>query len=208
MGPCPNRLRKKAWDKRRSTRSNLRALAFDPGGILLEDAWVILHEELGEAAGYQRVLAAIGSGRTRLSQIESEAGGGQGAAVIARRLGTIEVHVGRVFQEQARAHAVRLVDEGRLPADLVVGRWWTTAGEPCEIVVVGLRGPCAYLLGEARWQRRPLGLNVLAALIAKGARLPEVAEEPLYTLWGRHGVVDGVKAAGALGFSAEDLVEA
>ncbi|MGH3546013.1 MAG: DUF234 domain-containing protein [Mycobacteriales bacterium] len=43
------------------------------GGLLLEDAAGILYEELPETGGYQRILAAVGRGRTRSSDIASEA---------------------------------------------------------------------------------------------------------------------------------------
>jgi AAA+ ATPase superfamily predicted ATPase len=63
----------KSWDQNLSTTRNLRRLAFTAGGLLLEDAAGILSEELPEKGGYQRVLGAIGRGRTRHSEISGEA---------------------------------------------------------------------------------------------------------------------------------------
>lgn len=71
-GGYPLHLRQ--WDQALSTDQNLLALAGTVGGVLLEDANVILREELPEAGGYPRVLAAIGRGKTRYSEISSEAG--------------------------------------------------------------------------------------------------------------------------------------
>lgn len=61
------------WDEVASTEANLLRLAGSVGGILLEDASVILREELPDAAGYSKILAAIGRGRTRFSEIASDA---------------------------------------------------------------------------------------------------------------------------------------
>lgn len=62
-----------AWRESSSTPTNLRNLAGTPGGILLEDARGILDEELASSRSYGRVLAAIGRGRTRYSEIAGEA---------------------------------------------------------------------------------------------------------------------------------------
>jgi len=64
----------RAWDEQRSTHENLLRLAASPGGLLLEDAAGMLAEELSESVGYARILAAIGRGRTRYSDIAGEAG--------------------------------------------------------------------------------------------------------------------------------------
>jgi AAA+ ATPase superfamily predicted ATPase len=61
------------WDQQASTAQNLLRLAGSPGGLLLEDAPGVLREELPETGGYPRILAAIGRGRTRYSEIASDA---------------------------------------------------------------------------------------------------------------------------------------
>lgn len=258
-GGYPLHLR--AWDEGVSTRTNLVRLAGRAGGILLEDAAGMLHEELPDLGGYRRILAAIGRGRTRVSEIRSEAGqrieyalevliragfvrralplgaprrarplyeiddvylafwfsvlysdlahveAGQGRAVLARRRSQWERHLGWVFEEQARAHAARLVAAGRLPEDLVVGRWWASSGPPCEIDVLGIQGSRTRLLGEARWQARPLGMRELRVLVAKTKRAPAPADDPLYALWGRSGVEPDVRRGSVLGFDLEDMLE-
>lgn len=35
-----------------------------------------------------------------------------------------QANLGRVFQEAAREYAVRLVESGELPAQMIIGRWW------------------------------------------------------------------------------------
>jgi AAA+ ATPase superfamily predicted ATPase len=250
----------KRWDPSGSTVENLLELAATPGGILLEDASGILREELPDVGGYPRVLAAIGRGRTRMSEIAADADqrvehpievllrsgfvrrtqpvgaprkarpvyelgdpylafwfgvlymdlphieAGQGRAVLKRRTEQWQRHVGWVFEEAARAHAVRLVTRGELPSDLVVGRWWATSGEACEVDVLGLRGSKSALLGEARWQAGPLGTRDLRELIAKLPRVPRPVEDPIFALWGRGGVEADVRRAGALGFDLRDVL--
>lgn len=128
---------------------------------------------------------------------------GQGSAVLKRVAPLWQRHLGLVFEDAARAHARRLVQRGQLPDDLVVGRWWAAAGEPTEIDVLGLRGSRTFLLGEARWQPRPLDTRDLEALRRKVTRVPEPVPEPLYALWGRGGVTPEVRHAGGLGFDIE-----
>lgn len=257
-GGYPLHLR--AWDPDEPTEENLVALGFTPGGILLEDARGIFREELPDVGGYPRILAAVARGRTRFSEIASEADqriehpldvlvqagfvrrsvpvgaprrarplyeipdpylefwfgvlysdlalieGGQGRVVQRRVRPRWETHVGGVFEETVRDHARRLVAAGELPEDLVVGRWWTSSGEPAEVDVLGLRGKRAALLGEARWRSAPLEARDLEALRRKVARVPRPADEPLYALWGTNGVSADVRREGALGFDAGDVV--
>ena len=132
--------------------------------------------------------------------------GGQGDAVLERVLPRWQTHLGFVFEEQARAHARRLVQRGELPADLVVGRWWPGRGASVEIDVLGLRGSRTALLGEARWQSAPLGRRDLEALRRKVPFVPNPVDDPTLVLWGRGGVTPDVHRAGALGFSVHDVV--
>jgi AAA+ ATPase superfamily predicted ATPase len=249
-----------AWDQRASVDANLQRLAMTAGGILLEDATGILREELPETGGYARILAAIGCGRSRYSEIAGLAEqrveqpldvlvhaalirrtlplgapkaanplyeladlylafwfgviyseipqieAGQGRQVLKRIRPKLETHLGRVFEEAARDHACRLVAAGRLPSELVIGRWWTSSGQPCEIDVLGLLGSQTYLLGEAKWQSQPLAAKDLEALRRKVTRTPNPVDEPVYALWGRSGVEPLVKQAGALGFGLEEML--
>ena len=132
--------------------------------------------------------------------------GGQGDAVLERVMPRWQTHVGLVFEEQARAHARRLVQRGGLPADLVVGRWWSPRGASVEVDLLGLRGSRTALLGEARWQAAPLGRRDLEVLRRKVPFVPRPVDEPTLAFWGRGGVDSEVRRAGALGFSVEDLV--
>ena len=140
---------------------------------------------------------------SEIPQIEA----GQGRAVMRRRAPEWQRHLGAVFEQTARARAQRLAARGELPEDLVLGRWWAARGEPCEVDVLGLRGARTALLGEARWQARPLGRRDLARLEAKLARVPRPLDEPLLVLWGRAGADESVTRDGALAFSVRDMLE-
>jgi hypothetical protein len=139
------------------------------------------------------------------NQVEIE--GGQGPAVLSRIEPLWQRHVGWVFEEAARAHASRLVARGVLPSDMVVGRWWTASGQPCEVDVLGLRGAQTALLGEARWQPKPLDLRDLEQLRRKVASVPAPVDLPAFALWGREGVAAQVIRSGALGFGLKDVLE-
>jgi uncharacterized protein len=124
----------------------------------------------------------------------------QGEAVLTRVDPLWQRHLGAVFEEAARAHARRLVERGELPAGLLVGRWWATSREPSEVDVLGLLANRTHLLGEVRWQQRPLDGRDLESLRRKASRVPQPVDAPVYALWGRGGVTPEVRGAGALGF--------
>lgn len=132
---------------------------------------------------------------------------GQGTAVLRRSRPRWEDHLGRVFEDIARAHAARLIARGELPEDMVVGRWWATSGEPCEVGVLGLRGGQTTLLGEAKWHAEPLGISELEALRQKTARTPQPVGTPIYALWGRAGVTPEVRRAGARAFDLKAIFQ-
>jgi hypothetical protein len=257
-GGYPLHLR--AWDPRASFDQNMARLALRSGGLLLADAAGMLSEELPGTGGHARILAAIGRGRTRFSEIASDAAqrveapletlvragfvrkalpvgapkgarplyeigdpylafwfsclythetqieAGQGRAVMTRIGPLWQRHIGWVFEEAARSHAALLVANGELPSDLVVGRWWTTAGAPCEVDVLGLRGKHTALVGEARWQRERLDARHVFELRAKLAHVPKPVDEPLVALWGRTGITAEARRAGALGWSLAEIL--
>jgi AAA+ ATPase superfamily predicted ATPase len=134
--------------------------------------------------------------------------GGQGAAVLRRARPRWQTHLGAVFEEFARAHARRLVAQGELPEDLVIGRWWAASGLPCEVDVLGLRGSRTALLGEARWQADPLDLPALEQLRRKAARVPRPVDAPVYAFWSRAGASEDVRRAGARAFDLGAMVRA
>lgn len=137
-----------------------------------------------------------------IPQIEA----GQGRSVLSRKNPSWNRHLGAVFEDAARAHARRLVEQGRLPPDVVVDRWWTSSGEPCEVDVLALRSNRSVLLGEARWQARPLGARELGQLQAKASRAPRIVEKPIFALWGRGGVERAIHSEEVWGFDVDDVL--
>jgi AAA+ ATPase superfamily predicted ATPase len=258
-GGYPLHLRR--WDANAGTDANLVRLAMTPGGILFEDALGILREELPDVGGYPRILAAIGRGRTRASEIADDAaqriehpldvlvragfvrrsvplgsprrvrpiyeiadpylafwfavvysdtaqvGAGQGRAVLRHRRDEWQRHLGWMFEELARQHAARLVAAGGLPGDLVIGRWWSKSGPPVEVDVLGMRGPRTALLGEAKWQARPLGQRDFTALVAKAAAVPRPLAGPMFVLWGRGGVDPNLRGDMVRGYDLDQMLD-
>jgi uncharacterized protein len=111
--------------------------------------------------------------------------GGQGAAVRSRTAGRWQQQLGRVFEAAARLHAQRLVEAGELPEGTVIGRWWLD--ETAEVDVLGLAGDRPVLVGEARWQAKPVTERDLAELHRKAQHLPPLADNARFAFWARGG---------------------
>lgn len=111
--------------------------------------------------------------------------GGQGAAVQQRVRERWQAHLGRVFEQAAREHAVHLVSAGQLPAEMTVGRWWRD--EIAEVDVLGLLRNRTRLVGEARWQTTQLTEHDVRALTGKLIHLPEPDPELQLGFWNRGG---------------------
>lgn len=151
-------------------------------------------------AGHIRVVRALGTGSSTdpmyeiaddylaywFAVLRDDADlieGGQGTAVARRTQGRWQTHLGRVFESAAREHTQQLVSVGALPADTIVGRWWKD--ETAEIDVLALDGGGPVLIGECKWQTRPLDERDLAQLRRKALYLPSSAETATYAFWSR-----------------------
>lgn len=130
--------------------------------------------------------------------------GGQGAAVQKRVAGRWQTHLGRVFEEAAREHAVRLVATEQLPAEMTIGHWWRD--EIAEIDVLGLLEGQTRLIGEAKWQSRPPHRNEIQAMRAKLGYLPESHPDLELAFWTRGGPSVAVRGAEVIHFTAADMV--
>lgn len=131
---------------------------------------------------------------------------GQGAAVLDHVAGEWQNHLGIVFEEVARQHAVRLVADGTLPSGTLVGEWWTESGPPCQVDVLGLREHRTVAVGEARWQRQPLGPAEVDRLARALQHVPNPVAQPLLLLWGRGGVRPEATAGPVRGFGLPDML--
>ncbi len=115
--------------------------------------------------------------------------------------------MGRVFEEMERGHVRRLIARGELSKDMVVGRWWASTGSPCEVDVLGLRGSATVLLGEARWQKTPVGARELEAIIRKSERVPSLVEEPIFAFWSRSEGTKALERASTRVYDVEAMLE-
>jgi AAA+ ATPase superfamily predicted ATPase len=159
-------------------------------------------------AGYVRTVRALGSGGSTdplyeiaddylafwFAVIRDDADlidGGQGRAVRQRTSGRWQTHVARVFEAAAREHAQRLVSVGALPGDTVIGRWWQD--ETVEIDVLGLAGDHPVLVGECRWQTKPLVQRDLSDLQRRAAHLPPPGPAGVtFAFWSRGGAEEAL----------------
>lgn len=153
-------------------------------------------------AGYVRVVRSLGAGGSTdpMYEIADEylafwfavlrddadlIEGGQGTAVRQRNRGRWQTHLARVFESAARDHAQRMTAAGLLPGDTVIGRWWKD--EIAEIDVLGLAGGDPVLVGECRWQTKPVTERELSELRRKAAHLPAGETATTYAFWSRGG---------------------
>lgn len=132
---------------------------------------------------------------------------GQGAAVLQRRKGEWQKHLGWVFEEAARDHARRLVADGTLPKDLLIGRWWRhDRGLDLEVDVLGQRQHTTVLIGGAKWSAAPLPLRALTRLEQASVHVPSPARDLTYVLWSRGGVDPEILRRGAISYTPADML--
>lgn len=132
--------------------------------------------------------------------------GGQGEAVLRRSTSAWTSHVASVFEEECRRHAIRLVAMKVMKEDMLIGRWWSHKGQPCEVDVMGMVDSTVALVGEAKWHKQPIGDKELGHLKAKLPLLPGKPTNPLLALWGSNGLHDSVRQQGVMSFDASDIV--
>jgi uncharacterized protein len=112
--------------------------------------------------------------------------GGQGKVVLQRTQPKWEAHVQSVFEEIARLHAIRAIASRDLPP-AVIGRWWLD--ETVEIDVLGLNDSNeAVLVGEAKWQLRPVSSEQIDRLREAAVKHGRLAQTVTYGIWSRHGL--------------------
>lgn len=132
--------------------------------------------------------------------------GGQGEAVQRRITPAWTTHVASVFEEECRRHAVRLVNRKVMEDDMIIGRWWSHSGQPCEVDVMGMVKSRVALVGEAKWHEQPIGDKELGDLKAKLRHLPGRPTNPQLALWGSNGVHENVRRSEVMCFDARDVV--
>ena len=137
-----------------------------------------------------------------LEQIEA----GFGERIAAARVPRWQRHLGWVFEEESRVDARRRAAAGELPAEARYGRWWSTRGPQVEIDVLGMVGGRTVLVGEARWDARPLGTRTLDELKSKERAAPDPVPQPVLCTWSRGGAEKGLESAGVRSFTPSDMI--
>lgn len=101
----------------------------------------------------------------------------------------LDQHVSSAFEDVAQQHLWQLQQDGQLPARYDrIGGWWR--GD-AEVDVVAVADEGALLLGECKWSKHPVGIDVLDALIAKTELVVREVRtrrpQTRYALWSRAG---------------------
>jgi AAA+ ATPase superfamily predicted ATPase len=131
---------------------------------------------------------------------------GQGSEALRATMGEWQAQLGFVFEQAAREHAVELVRSRTLPPGTLVDEWWSQSGEPCQVDVLGLLDGRTVAVGEARWQRQPLGRADVERLLRALRRVPDPVAEPRLLLWGRGGVRPDSAVGPVLAFGPSDIL--
>lgn len=133
--------------------------------------------------------------------------GGQIAAVLDSITEEWQKQLVFVFEQAARDHAIRLVREGRLPSNTLIGEWWQHSGNQVQVDVLGLKNNHTAVLGEAKWQSQELGRQDLNKLGRALQFVPNPIPNPVIMLWGRHGVHSDILTSTVWGFGPEQMLQ-
>lgn len=132
--------------------------------------------------------------------------GGQGAAVRRRTEGRWSRHLARVLESAAREHVRHLVTADELPAESIVGRWWRDETAEIDVCALLADGNPA-LIGECKWQAKPMSARDLSDLRRKAALIGDQHAAPIFALWARGGVEALAQAhADVRSFTCDDLL--
>ncbi len=132
--------------------------------------------------------------------------GGEERVYDARLAPHLDQHVSLAFEEIARQHLWQIAVE---PLDRV-GAWWRG---PEEVDVVGVCEGGPLTLGEVKWSKNPVGIDILEGLVRKTPLvvrdLRAQPDELRYALWSRSGFTDALveqaEAGGVALHTLDDL---
>ncbi|NOZ70774.1 MAG: ATP-binding protein [Chloroflexi bacterium] len=123
----------------------------------------------------------------------------------------LDQFVAKAFEQAAQWFISRQAQQGRLPMTPTrVGRWWSPQGE-IDLVALDDRNK-ELLVGECKWTKRPVGINVLEELKRKASLLPGGPwQRIVYTLFAKQGFTAALQALAAdeeniLLFTPSDLL--
>jgi len=223
------------FDDKKSLRSNIRTAFLELGAPLRDEVEFLLRQELREPRIYFGILAAIATGKRKLSEILNATGLGaptvskyltvlQSLGLVLREVPASEskpekskkglyaiadpfvrfwfrfmlpnralLETGRIDQVTRKIEAELdlfassdyedvcreevshgLLDEASATTWQRVGRWWSRQAEIDVMATSESRK--SILLGEVKWSRRPLGVNILKDLENKSKFVPKIDE--------------------------------
>ncbi len=136
-----------------------------------------------------------------VQQIEA----GLGKSVLAASASEWSKHVANTFEDAAREHAIKLVDSDVNLRNSLVGEWWTTSGQQCQVDVLGLKENKTILLGEAKWRLEPIGRRDIEKLGKAIQFVPNPVPDPYIYFWSRGGLQDKFKSDRIKGFTISDI---
>jgi AAA+ ATPase superfamily predicted ATPase len=109
----------------------------------------------------------------------------------------LDQFVAQAFEQAAHWFISRQAQQGMLPmTPSRIGRWWSPQGE-IDLVALDDRHN-KLLVGECKWTKRPVGINVLEELKRKVPLLPGGPwERIVYALFAKHGFTASLQALAA-----------
>ena len=119
-------------------------------------------------------------------------------AVLAEELRPqLDQFVAQAFEQAAQWFISRQAQQGMLPiTPSRVGRWWSPQGE-IDLAALDDRNK-ELLVGECKWTKRPVGINVLEELRGKAALLPGGPwERIVYALFAKQGFTAALQTLAA-----------
>jgi AAA+ ATPase superfamily predicted ATPase len=117
---------------------------------------------------------------------------GKGREVLRVIKLTFDQHLSFVFEDVCKQYCLELMREGRIRFSSI-GRWWQK-NEEIDLVAVDEEHKEIYF-GEAKWSRKPVGVDILDALKRKAALVEwnRGKRKETYMLFSRTGFTDALR---------------
>jgi AAA+ ATPase superfamily predicted ATPase len=117
---------------------------------------------------------------------------GKGREVLRVIKETFDQHLSFVFEDVCKQYCMQLMREGRIRVSSI-GRWWQK-NEEIDLVAIDEEHKEIYF-GEAKWSRKPVGIDILDALKRKAALVEwnRGKRKETYMLFARTGFTDALR---------------
>ena len=117
---------------------------------------------------------------------------GRGKEVLRVIKETFDQHLSFVFEDVCKQYCMELMSEGRIRFSSI-GRWWQK-NEEIDLVAVDEENKGIYF-GEAKWSKKPVGVDILDGLKRKAALVEwnKAKRKETYMLFSRTGFTDALR---------------